>query len=52
MSRELGLLMDSSVICGAFSYDSFFFARKFTTEKCSSLLDRIDKNLLSREIML
>ncbi|MBS9394512.1 MAG: beta-1,6-N-acetylglucosaminyltransferase [Dolichospermum sp. LBC05a] len=47
MSKELCKLMDTSLIRGAFSYSDFFFARKFTTEKSSSLLDLIDKNLLS-----
>jgi hypothetical protein len=47
MSRELGLLMGSSVFRGTFDYDSFFLARKFTTEKSSGLLDKIDKNFLS-----
>jgi hypothetical protein len=46
MSKELDILMDTSLIRGCFSYSSFFFARKFTTEKSSSLLDLIDKNLL------
>jgi Core-2/I-Branching enzyme len=47
MSRELSDLMGKSFILGSFDYSSFFFARKFTTEKSSSLLDMIDKNLLS-----
>ncbi|MFM2061629.1 MAG: hypothetical protein RLZZ507_1299 [Cyanobacteriota bacterium] len=46
MSKELCNLMDTSLIRGAFSYSEFFFARKFTTEKSSRLLDLIDKNLL------
>ncbi len=48
MSSELSLLMGTSMFRGTFDYDSFFFARKFTTEKSSSLLDKIDKNLLSQ----
>jgi hypothetical protein len=47
MSKELCNLMDTSLIRGAFSYSDFFFARKFTTNKSSRLLDLIDKNLLS-----
>ncbi|MTJ15658.1 MULTISPECIES: beta-1,6-N-acetylglucosaminyltransferase [unclassified Dolichospermum] len=46
MSKELCNLMDTSLIRGAFSYYDFFFARKFTTNKSSRLLDLIDKNLL------
>jgi hypothetical protein len=46
MSKELSDLMGTSLTREAFSYRSFFFARKFTTEKSSSLLDLIDKNLL------
>jgi hypothetical protein len=46
MSAELCSLMDTSITRGTFSYSSFFFARKFTTEKSSKLLDLIDKNLL------
>ncbi|MFM6155283.1 MAG: beta-1,6-N-acetylglucosaminyltransferase [Sphaerospermopsis kisseleviana] len=47
MSKELFKLMDTSLTRGSFSYSSFFFARKFTTEKSSRLLDMIDNNLLS-----
>jgi hypothetical protein len=47
ISKELCKLMDTSLIRGAFSYSDFFFARKFTTEKSTRLLDLIDKNLLS-----
>lgn len=46
MSRGLSNLMGDSINRGAFSYDSFFFARKFTTENSSILLDLIDKNLI------
>jgi Core-2/I-Branching enzyme len=46
MSGELSNLMGDSINRGAFSYDSFFFARKFTTENSSKLLDLIDENLI------
>jgi hypothetical protein len=47
MSRKLNELMGTSLARGSFSYDSFFFVRKFTTKDSSSLIDRIDKNFLT-----
>ena len=47
MSISLERVMGASLIRQTFDYSSFFFARKFTTQKSSSLLDLIDKKLLN-----